>query len=335
MSTDLQAGIPDKIRLVAGGTLTLAITALVSILNSAQFPHDGKYYLLLRLMWQGNLDWIPVVLAIFWALQAFLVAWGVGLILVGIRGDGLQSLRRLVYRLWPYAPALPIYYFSATSLGRIVANSLYGLQGAGAIQLTPLLAALEGPALIMLQRGLPGPLFGSAAAAVYSYIWFGGLLAAVPAFVVARDANSALDAALGPGLLSFLALPIYVLFPVFDPWTLNSIYGAVPGESLGVYYSYPGATPELLRTVLSEAPGVVGSCLPSLHVAIPAYFAILGHRRGHKRIAGLFAVLCLLVTLAVAWLGRHWIIDGIVAIPFAWAVVLIIDRIRQSQQIRI
>jgi hypothetical protein len=102
VSADLQAGIPDKLRLVAGGTLTLAITAPVSILNSAQLPDDGKYDLLLRLMWQGNLDWIPVVLSIFWALQAFLVAWGVGLILVGIKGDGLQSQRRLVYRLWPY-----------------------------------------------------------------------------------------------------------------------------------------------------------------------------------------------------------------------------------------
>lgn len=332
MSVDASAPAPNHLRLVAAGAVTLGIAALVSILNAAQFPHDGKYYLLLRLMWQGNEDWIPVVLAVFGLLQALLVLWGITLLVVGVKRKGIEPLRRLVQQLWPYAPAFPIYYFSATSLGRVVANSLYALQGNSAFQLTPLLANLEGRLLLALQSSLSVPVFGYAAAAVYSYVWFGGLLAAVPGFVFARDADTALDAALGPALLSLLALPVYVLFPVFDPWTLNSAYGPVSGPSLAVYYSYPAAAPELLRRVLVEAPGVVGSCLPSLHVAIPAYFAILANRRGHRRIAWLFAAVTVFVTIAVSWLGRHWIVDGIVAIPFAWLCVLIIDRLRHHIQ---
>ena len=325
---------PNRVHLIATGTLILCTVAAVSVLSTAQLPFDSQYHLLLRLMWQGNEEWIPVVLVTFGLLQFALVAWGLALLAGGLAGSRLGLCEEYVRKLWPYSAALVVYYVSATTLGRLVANVLYSLQDGDAVGLTSWLARLEGPALLALQDRLSAPAVGAFAAGLYSYVWFGGLLAAVPVFILARNSRAAFDASIGPVILSVFALPWYVLIPVFDPWTLNPAYGPVAGQTLAVNYLYPGAAIELLRTVRSVAPGVVGSCLPSLHVAIPAYFCILAYRSQLRGIAGAFALLTLLVAWAVSWLGRHWIADSVIAVPFAWICVLAVEQLRSTVRSR-
>jgi hypothetical protein len=325
---------PHRVHLIAAGTLILCTVAGVSLLGRAQFPFDSQYHLLLRLMWQGNEEWIPAVLVAFGLMKVALVGWGLALLAVGWAGLRLGVCERYVRKLWPYSGAFAVYYFSATTLGRLVANVLYSLQDGDAVGLTGWLARLEGPTLLSLQARLSAPAVGAFASALYSYVWFGGLLAAVPVFILARNSRAAFDASIGPALLSVCALPWFVLIPVFDPWTLNPAYGPVVGQTLAVDYLYPGAAIELLKTVRSVAPGIVGSCLPSLHVAIPAYFCILAYRSQLRGIAGAFALLTLLVAWAVSWLGRHWITDSVIAVPFAWICVLAVEQLRSSVQSR-
>jgi len=317
-----------RLRLAVGGMVGIGLVELAVVLADSHLPEDYRYGLLLQLMWAGNealsaiaglaLQSMFVVSLLFAATLLIAAAAPNGLLCRALEGQALRQL-------WTYSLVPPVLFITGTSLGRLSATAIYSLDRLSVWSFTPLLARTEGGIIQLMQSGVPIAQ-GRPLSIMYSAIWIVALLLAAPAFGFYRDPHAVDEAVIGPVLLTLLAIPIYVLFPVHDPWSLNPQYGFVATVPLTVRYLNPGVDTELLRTVAVSARRVVGSCLPSLHVALPAYFALLAWKHRFVALAAFFSVLTMLTWITVVILGRHWITDGIAAIGLAILGLAVVSR---------
>jgi membrane-associated phospholipid phosphatase len=316
-------------RPVIAGTGVLLATALAVWLEATPLPHDATFRSVAWLMWSGNAAQATLVALLGVALHlialgsAFvLLVWGI----VRPRAP-LASAPPLVQRTYATAPLWPLFLMTSQLLGRTVANLVYALAPYAAADRTPLLARLEGPLLAAIQRGMEHPFLSELFAAGYSWIWMGALLLFGPWLVLLGRTRAASRVVLGLVLTAVLAVPFFLLFPVFDPWATNSAYGfGGPGQT-AVRYLYPGADPALLTWIATEDRWAAGSCLPSLHVAIPLLCALVAFRERLRASGWILAALTALTALGIVYLGRHWIVDVILAVPFVLAVHRLVERI--------
>jgi membrane-associated phospholipid phosphatase len=160
----------------------------------------------------------------------------------------------------------------------------------------------------------------------YSAIWLAPM--AFAGFVlVAVDRPKAMNSLLVAYVLTCaLALPLYVLVPTFDPWTTNALYGA-KGLTTHIGYLYPNPSPALLTQVNTTLHWAAGSAFPSLHVAFPLVVSLVLRKHGLRVLSYVMAGMAAITALVVVYLGRHWIIDVIAAVPFALAVVALGSRV--------
>ncbi len=320
---------PGRARVFGVGFATLAAVIAVGYLQSVGLPYDEMYRSVVYLMWSANTGetWIPTKVTIAVCLMAlavplFLMAWAI--VWPRSASPATHSLLRWCYR---FAPFWPILLLVSTSLGRSVANLVYALADWVPGDVTPTLARLEGPLLERIQRGAEGPLLTAMFSGIYSWVWIVGLVGFGPWLVVRGHERAASQVILGTVLTGFLAVPFFLLVPLFDPWATNSMYGYMGPGQTAVRYLYPHADVAALSTIATSARWATGSCLPSLHIAFPLVFALVAARHRMRTEAWLLAGVTAATSIAVVYLGRHWIVDVIAAVPFAFGVRWLVERI--------
>jgi hypothetical protein len=287
------------------------------------------YSRVLTLMWSGNSSevWIAKLAVTITYLMTFFVA--LVLLAWGIVYPRQSTHRHAAFLKWchDFAPCWVLLIVLSTSLGRIIANIIYALAPWAAPDITPSLARIEGPVLEILQSTLETPWTGSFSSGIYSWVWSCTILSFGPFLILQRQRRAVSQLILGAVLLPLLAVPLYLLLPAFDPWATNPLYGySGPGQTT-VRYLYPQADLATLKSVATSWRWVTGSCLPSLHVGLPFLYACLAWRNGLRRAAWLLGSVAALTSVAVLYLGRHWIADVVAAIPFVLIVYWIVLKL--------
>ena len=69
-------------------------------------------------------------------------------------------------------------------------------------------------------------------------------------------------------------------------------------------------------------------CLPSLHISFPLMLYFLTRRAGLRVLSWAYLALTVAVCFAILYLGRHWAVDIILAVPFTYGIVRLTEKIR-------
>ncbi len=311
-----------RLVIAIAGTSTLLALAATARLQHVALPYDAQYGALLQLMWSGTEQWLPGVGLLFAAMRAMAVVAGVsalGCALLPFREGGALTWG-VRERMASVAAVVGLYTLCAHLLGRLAANVVYGTRLEGVAPLDGVLLRLEGGFISGMQEYIGSPVLREVAAAIYSVGWLGALLAALPIAVIARQRRLVWVVALGPLCVAGAAMPLHILLPVHDPWSLNPTYGFTAELPSTVQFMNPRAAPELLGLVATSMRTVVASCMPSLHVMFPAFFAVVFARARKRTISACYWFATAVVFWATVLLGRHWVSDGIAAIFLAVVV---------------
>ena len=311
------------------GLITLASTAAAIHLQSVPLPYDATYESVTYLMWSANAQqmWVPrvliaILLSMAIVVPVFLISWAV-------IWPRTPALRPSALVLWSYRFALfwPLLLFVSTSFPRGVANLVYAGSHLTSADMTFVLARLEGPLLDRLQRQLENPLLGTVFADTYSWVWILVLLGFGPWLALRGRAEPANQVIVATILAALLAIPFFILLPVVDPWATNILYGYTQSGQTAVRYLYPDPDLTSLTRIATQTRLATASCFPSLHVALPLVFTLIAIRHRLRLATAVLGSVAAAISLGVVYLGRHWITDVIAAIPFAFAIHYLVERI--------
>jgi hypothetical protein len=135
-------------------------------------------------------------------------------------------------------------------------------------------------------------------------------------------------------LAALLAVPVFVLVSAFEPWTTNATYGA---DALATYirYLYANASTSTLTRINTKFHWATGAVFPSLHVAVLTGGALVLRRHNLRTMSLVLFGWAAMSGLVAVYLGRHWLTDSLVAIPFALAVVALGKRFPLDVTLRI
>ena len=238
------------------------------------------------------------------------------------------KLHSIADRFYKYALALPVWTLLVATLDRFIANEVHSLTGLAWYDLTRVLSKVEGPFIAGMQSAVSNSKLTAFVAGVHPLMWLAPVALAGAVLVAAdrsRILNSLIVAYLFAGLL---ALPLFVLLPTFEPWTTNAAYGAYGADALAtnIRYLYDHASVATLVRINREYHWAAGGEFPSLHIAVLLVGALV-LRRFNFLVSSLVVFgLAALTALIGIYLGRHWVIDSVAAIPFSLAVVALARR---------
>jgi hypothetical protein len=314
-------------RTVLLAVLSFAFTVARLGLKGLPLPFDREYQAVLLLMWpRPGLGWHAAGLAL---LGLDIVSIVVPLLLLGVvvlRSMVPTRRTRLIEALSRQAVVLPLLAFIAGMLSRIVSNGIYAVAARGTPDFTAPIARLEAPLIEAMQRTLATDWLSYGCALVYAGVWFLSLIAAAPVLTTAGRHRAALHLLVGWMMLPLLAAPSFLLFPVFEPWAVNPLYG-YEGNAASQVRFLAGSSVSELRYVALDLRWATGACLPSLHVAIPTLAASICFRHRLPGLGWYYAVLTGAVSFAVVYLGRHWIVDVVAGVGFAIGVAHLVYRL--------
>jgi membrane-associated phospholipid phosphatase len=320
-----KATVPVRRLLLAAALASLSLTVIRLLTQLVPLPFDPQYSAVVYLMWPHGLGKVtgfalrmldPLSLILPLALVLAAAAPSRALISPG------AMLR------WPYSYAvvLPLVVFVSLSLSRLVCNGLYAAASGVSADYTPFVARLEGGLLANLQRSVGIEQFSRAGEVLYSSVWLLSLLLAAPLLLGAGHPRAVNRLLIGLTLAPILALPLFLLFPIYEPWALNPAYGFKGVSTTAVrFLALPQPSPQLLW-ITSQARWATGACLPSLHVTLPLVVSGIAFDEGARRLGWLYAAIGAAMGLTVVYLGRHWIVDVAAALLFAWCVAKLTSR---------
>jgi membrane-associated phospholipid phosphatase len=322
-----EASTPQMRRLLlAAAVASLGLTAIRLILQLLPLRFDVQYSAVLYLMWPRGVDKITQTALYGWNVVSF------GLPLVLICAAVLPARRlaipsRVLRWAYRYAIIVPLVALTALSFSRLMSNVLYAAAVGVSADYTPAIVRLEHTAITRIQRSMESAVLSDACQALYSAGWLIGLLSAVPLLLAEGRTRAAGRLLIAWVLAPMLALPLFLLFPVFEPWALNPAYGysGIP-STLVRFLGVPSPSTELLW-VATKARWATGACLPSLHVTLPLLAALIAFDSRARRVGWLYTVLAAMTGFVVVYLGRHWIVDVAAAVPFAWAIAQAVRRL--------
>ena len=314
--------------LATSGAATLLVLCIAAVLNRVQLPHDQQFKAVIYLMWSGNRDDQWVVLGALLILLAITILHATLLMAGALILPRKQDLYgRLVLKARSDGLQLGVWLLLALNLSRYVANLLYELAEEVAWDVTPLIARVEGSYITSIQALGGLGVTSEVTAWLYSIGWYIPILLA-GLFAQACGRRGLVERLLLATILTaVLAVPVFLAFPVFEPWVLNPIYGYQGSGAVAVSYEYPGADLAALRFVATELRWATGASLPSLHVAFPLVYAFIFTRGRVQMLGAAYGLLAGLTAVGVLFLGRHWVIDVILAVPYAMAVVAITESV--------
>ncbi len=324
------SGESPRRRLLLAGVCAWVLTTCAVVLRALPLPFDGHFEAVLHLMWSGNYQWQPLIEMLFQALVVLCVLDAAVVLYAAAAWNKPMpaAVRGVVRRAYRYALALPLFALLGMNLGRFVANGLYALAPLIGWDLSPHLSALESPVILWLQRVVVSEPMSRAASFVYSVAWVVLVTVFGPVLVLMDRKRAVSQALVSILLISLLAMPFFLLLPVFDPWSLNPAYGYSGAGAVDIRYLYPDAYPARLSYIVTHLHWATGACLPSLHVAFPLLFALIARRHGLLTLWRLCLGFTILTAIAIVYLGRHWIIDIPASVPFCFLVLWLAERLK-------
>jgi hypothetical protein len=321
-----------RIRLFAAGAAAFGLLLAWFGARAVSLPHDPEYQGSLFLMWPRPQLGGTVVQFALLSLDIVVPLTVALLFTAALLPSRLLAPPPTVVRVgYRYALVLPLFGFVATSLARVVSNGIYALANVAPWDVTPYIARLEAPLIISLQRAVESRGLSYGAAVVYAGVWMLALLVVPCVFAILGRPAAVGRLVTGWILAACLAAPIFVLVPVFEPWTLNSTYGYAGLESTGVRFLATTAVDAELSRILREVRWSAGACVPSLHVALPLVVSRIGFQQRMPAIGWLFAVFAVLVSFSIVYLGRHWLIDVVAGLAFGYGVARLVAWIRPER----
>jgi len=326
---DLLRADPSPWHLIAAAAFYWATPSIVSWLQNVSLPHDTTFAGVVYLMWSGSKVASKRMVLLFDVVMTLEIA-AAGLLVASAllpRERVFAPVHAIARYLYRYAVAVALWTIFVASSARFLADQVFALGGIVPWNLTPILAAIESRPIEWLQHAAASPSMSVFASAYYSAIWLASIVF-VGFILAAADRPRALSALLVAYVLTAVSsIPLFILFPTFDPWTTNSLYGAV-GTTTSIKYLAPHSVIPALTQINARHHWAAGAAFPSLHVALP-FVAALVLRRHRLRWASLFmTALAVISMFVVVFLGRNWILCALAAIPFALAMSAVSARFR-------
>lgn len=323
------AGADSRLRgrLLVVAWASLSLSLMRWGLDRVPLPFDSQYRAVIGLMWPTQDLGLGLVQLAFRVLDVLCfslpLVLGVGALRYARVRPNPPPPVRLAYQL---AFLLPLLAFVGSSLSRLVSNLVYAGAAWTSTDFTPVLIRLEGGALGRLQTILASDALSWASAVIYSCVWMACLMTAVPLLIAARRPRAASHVVVGWMLVAVLAMPLFLLLPINEPWAVNPLYGYGGAARTDVRFLAAGSPGVDLTAIATGLRWATGCCLPSLHVAMPALVSRIAYRDGARWIGRGYAALGGVTAFAVVYLGRHWLVDVVAAVPFAWGVARVVTR---------
>jgi hypothetical protein len=328
---DLLRVDPTPWHLVVAAAFYWATPLTLSRLQNVSLPHDMLFSGVVYLMWSGShaasermATLFDVVMTLELAAAALLVTSAL------LPHERMFALvHAIARRLYRYALAIPLWTLVVGGLARLIADQVFAFGGVVSWDLTGILAKVESPVIERLQHALASPAMSVFASNYYSAVWLSFLVLA--GFVLAAaDRPRAFSAlAIAYAVTAVSAIPLFILFPAFDPWTTNGLYGAAAATT-SIRYLFSNPSIPALSEINARYHWSAGAAFPSLHVAFPLVAALVLRKHGLRAASWVMATIAATSMFVVVYLGRNWITSTVAAIPFAFAMVAVSQRVRVS-----
>jgi hypothetical protein len=301
-------------------------------------PYDEKFSLLIYLMWSGSASHITKLQPILVLINKGVCYAGI-LVLLAALAVPARMLPgwaiRVVQIAYRYAAVIPLFYLLTSQLSRYVFNFGYVLAQYVHWDFTPWIARVETPMVQGMQHFFGNHRSSVVFATIYSLVWSIAVLGSGPAIIAADRPRLINKVLLGYFLVSCLAVPLFVLFPVYEPWTTNPIYNNPGTFATHIQYLHPGANLFMLRFIANDYNKWVSAyCLPSLHISFPLMLYFLTRRDGLRILSWVYLAVTVATCFAIVYLGRHWIIDIALAVPYTYGIVRLTEKIKVDYCLR-
>lgn len=303
--------------------LPLMIGVILFVPQNLSFPYDRLSTLIVKMMALNNpAYWVHMFLFMMIHLASLtllaLAAWM----------PWFPHLRSTAVK---YGRPLCVLLLLNVFMFRLVTNTVYAmLPNPFPMEATSALVWLEGAFLEWMHEQVRGPTLSYACSLSYGSIWLGSLTILYPVLIY-RDGGEILnDLVKFLVLAPLLALPVYYLIPILDPWVLNERYGLFQTFR---YCDYPAITETgraFLTHLATTGPESTAPSLPSFHIVYPLGIAIFLRRRGFPGLSVYFGLLMIWTAFVIVYLGRHFFMDIVGSIPFTFLIVALGDRVKVS-----
>jgi len=316
-------GEPTAIHYLAAGVVYGVTPWLVAWLQHLPLPHDEVFSAVVYLVSGGRSqnEWPtpPLITIAAWINFVGATALFASALLPPVRRFG--RVHAVAGRFYKYAIALPVWTLLVANLDRFIANEVHSFARLAWFDLTRVFAKVEGPLIAWLQHAIGGGHAVSTFASTFDSIVWLAPVALAGGLLVAADRGRALNSLIVVYVLAgLLAVPLFALLPAFEPWTTNATYGA-DALATNIRYLYANASISTLRRINTEYHSAAGSAFPSLHVAVLLVGALVLRRHRFRTASVVLFALAATTALVGVYLGRHWVLDSLAAIPFSLAVV--------------
>jgi hypothetical protein len=314
-------------RLIMVGWASLVLSLVRWGVDRVRLPFDSQYRAVIGLMWPTADLGLGMVQLAFRILDFLCLALPLALVVGALLHPRVRANPPLPLRLaYELAFILPLLSFVGSGLSRLVSNFIY--EGAAWVSrdFTPVLARLEGGVLVRFQATFVSDSLSRASGVAYSCGWMVSLMMAVPILIAAGRPRAASHVIVGWIFAAVLAIPLFLFLPVNEPWAVNPLYGYGGAAGTGVRFLVAGDPTIDLTAISTGLRWATGCCLPSLHVAMPALVSRIAYRDGARWIGRGYAAVAGITAFTVVYLGRHWLVDVLAAVPFAWSVASLVIR---------
>lgn len=288
-----------------------------------QLPYDRLSTLIIRMMALNNpAFWIHV------ALFTIIHLVSLSLLAVSVWIPWFPHLRSTAVK---YGPALCILLLFNIFMFRFITNAVYAmLPHPFPMEATNALVWLERDVLEWFHRQARWPSLSYACSLSYGTIWLGSITLLYPVLVYRDGGETLNDLIKFLFLAPLLALPVYFVIPILDPWVLNERYGVFQTFRYCDYPALTDAGRAFLAHLAATGPESTAPSLPSFHIVYPLGIAIFLRRRGFPWLAAYFGLLMLWTAFVIVYLGRHFVMDIVGSIPFTFLIVALSDRVNVS-----
>jgi hypothetical protein len=318
---------PTALHFIAAAGVYWLTLWVVAWLQNVSLPHDDLFAAVVYLASGGNSDArhaAPLVAAAIWVNLAAATVLVASALLPQRRR--FERIHVVADRCYEYAIALPLWTILIANLDRFTANEAHSLRGLASWDLTAIFARMEAPSIAWLQHTVASPGLTTFATTFDSTIWLAPI-AFAGVLLAAADQRGVMNSLIIAYLLTaLLAVPLFVLLPTFEPWTTNTLYGA---REIATNVRYLHANPSLpmLTLINTRFHWAAGSAFPNLRVAVPLVASFVLRRHRLRLMSLLMLGMAMTSALVGGYLGRHWMIDAVAALPFALSVIALESRI--------
>ncbi len=326
---DIFRADPTPWHLLVAAAFYWATPTALSQLQNTSLSHDLVFSGVVYLMWSGSHAASEHMATVFDLVMSLELS-AAGLLVASAllpHERVFAFVHATARRLYRYALAIPLWTLVVAGLARFIADQIFAFGGSVPWDLTRIFAKIEAPLIERIQSSLASPTMSVFASNYYSAIWLAPLVLAGFALAAADRPKTFSSLTVAYVVTAIGVIPLFILFPAFDPWTTNSLYGAV-GATTSIQYLAADPVIPALTQINARYHWAAGAAFPSLHVALPLVAALVFRRHRLRSAAWFMGAMAATSMFVVVYLGRNWILSTVAAIPFAFAVAALAARMR-------